>query len=99
MPANTTQQYSSSSSTSATAATSGSFDQLPKFPLTCLQTADFVDTEKVVKGKNTVIGTYCVLYCYSSFIMYYSCYYDAAADVNVVHLCMALIAYYSQLGS
>eukprot|EP00529_Nitzschia_sp_RCC80_P032514 CAMPEP_0113454028 /NCGR_PEP_ID=MMETSP0014_2-20120614/7656_1 /TAXON_ID=2857 /ORGANISM="Nitzschia sp." /LENGTH=236 /DNA_ID=CAMNT_0000345429 /DNA_START=213 /DNA_END=923 /DNA_ORIENTATION=+ /assembly_acc=CAM_ASM_000159 len=49
MPANTTQHSSSS--------TSGSFQQvgLPKFPLTCLQTADFVDTEKVVKGKNTII--------------------------------------------
>jgi hypothetical protein len=31
---------------------------LPKFPLTCLQTADFVDTEKIIKGKNTVIGTF-----------------------------------------
>lgn len=31
-------------------------DGLPKFPLTCLQTAGFVDTDKVVKGKNTVIG-------------------------------------------
>ena len=29
---------------------------LPKLPLVCLETADFMDTSQVVEGKNTIIG-------------------------------------------
>ena len=29
---------------------------IPKLPITCLKTADYKNTEQVVKGKNTIIG-------------------------------------------
>lgn len=33
---------------------------LPQLPLVCLKTANFKDTQEVVKGKNTIIGKSCL---------------------------------------
>ena len=43
---------------------------LPQLPLVCLKTADFLDTKEVVKGKNTIIGTFSFLQC---FFKFFSC--------------------------